>query len=92
VTKSSALRDVTLTATAELRVTVNAERWAAEYGVTPELVSGTLARAIREGALPDFAVLMPGVEAAGGDVEATPIKWVASFDDQAVPRRQDRAA
>jgi hypothetical protein len=69
--------DVNVSATVKVRVTVNAEKWAAANGVEQLQVSASLANALSE-ALERFGELVPSLEAANGSAKVEKLTWTAS--------------
>jgi len=67
-----------VTATVEIRLSVNAERWAAINGLAGSNdTAASLAKALKE-ALARFEELIPELQEAKGTITLTPSKWVAS--------------
>ncbi|MFL6114164.1 MAG: hypothetical protein ACJ786_22815 [Catenulispora sp.] len=69
--------DVNVSATVRVRVTVDADKWAAANGVESMQASASLAGALSE-ALEHFSDLVPGLEAAGGETKVEKLTWTAS--------------
>jgi hypothetical protein len=69
--------DVNVSATVKVRVTVNAEKWAATHGVEPLQASASLANALSE-ALERFGDLVPTLASAGGAAKVEKLTWTAS--------------
>jgi hypothetical protein len=69
--------DVNVSATVKVRVTVNAEKWAAAHGVEPLQASASLANALSE-ALEQFGDLLPALGPAGGAAKVEKLTWTAS--------------
>jgi hypothetical protein len=76
--------DVNVSATVKVRVTVDADKWAAESGVETVLASASLAAALSE-ALEHFADLVPEVDRAGGQTRIEKLTWTASTTSPARP-------
>lgn len=73
-----------VSATVKVRVTVDADKWAAESGVETVLASASLAAALSE-ALEHFADLVPEVDRAGGQTRIEKLTWTASTTSPARP-------
>ena len=66
-----------VSATVKVRVTVDAEKWAAATGVEPLQATASLASALSE-ALERFVDLVPELNAAAGDAKVEKLTWTAS--------------
>lgn len=73
-----------VTATVRVRVTVDADKWAAASGVEPVQASASLANAL-SAALERFSDLMPEVDEAGGETKVEKLTWTASTTSPALP-------
>lgn len=69
--------DVNVSATVKVRVTVNAEKWAAAHDVEPLQAGASLANALNE-ALERFGDLVPTLDASGGAAKVEKLTWTAS--------------
>lgn len=69
--------DVNVSATVKVRVTVNAEKWAAAHDVEPLQASASLAHALSE-ALERFGDLVPTLDASDGAARVEKLIWTAS--------------
>jgi len=76
--------DVNVSATVKVRVTVNAEKWAAAHDVEPLQASASLATALGA-ALERFSDLVPELDAAGGEAKVEKLTWTASTTNTALP-------
>ena len=76
--------DVNVSATVKVRVTVNAEKWAATHGVEPLQASASLAGALSE-ALERFGDLVPDLASTGGAARVEKLTWTASSTNTSVP-------
>jgi hypothetical protein len=76
--------DVNVSATVKVRVTVDADKWAAASGVESVQASASLATALSE-ALERFADLVPEVDRAGGRTRIEKLTWTASTNNPAPP-------
>jgi hypothetical protein len=76
--------DVNVSATVKVRVTVDADKWAAASGVEPVQAGASLATALSE-ALERFSDLVPEVDRAGGQTKVEKLTWTASTTDPAPP-------
>jgi hypothetical protein len=75
--------DVNVSATVKIRVTVNAEKWAAAHGVEPLQASASLANALSE-ALERFEDLVPALAPSGGAAKVEKLTWTASSTNTSV--------
>lgn len=73
-----------VSATVKVRMTVDADKWAAANGVEPMQASASLAAALSE-ALERFSDLVPALDAAGGDTKVEKLTWTASTTNTALP-------
>ena len=73
-----------VSATVKVRVTVDAEKWAAASGVEALQASASLATALSE-ALERFSDLVPEVDQAGGQTWVEKLTWTASTTSPALP-------
>lgn len=73
-----------VSATVKVRVTVDADKWAAASGVESAQASASLAAALSE-ALERFSDLVPEVDQAGGETKVEKLTWTASTTDPALP-------
>ncbi|ACU69160.1 hypothetical protein Caci_0205 [Catenulispora acidiphila DSM 44928] len=73
-----------VSATVKVRVTVDADKWAAASGVESVQASASLAAALSE-ALERFSDLVPEVDQAGGETRVEKLTWTASTTDPALP-------
>lgn len=73
-----------VTATVKVRVTVDADKWAAANGVQTTEAGASLASALGA-ALERFSELMPEVEPAGGETRVEKLAWTASTTSPALP-------
>ena len=73
-----------VSATVKVRVTVDADKWAAANGVESVQASASLAAALSE-ALERFSDLVPEVDQAGGETKVEKLTWTASTTDPALP-------
>ena len=73
-----------VSATVKVRVTVDAEKWAAASGVEALQASASLASALSE-ALERFSDLVPEVDQAGGQTWVEKLTWTASTTSPALP-------
>lgn len=73
-----------VSATVKVRVTVDADKWAAASGVESVQASASLAAALSE-ALERFSDLVPEVDQAGGETKVEKLTWTASTTDPALP-------
>ncbi|NUR59533.1 MAG: hypothetical protein HOV87_12825 [Catenulispora sp.] len=76
--------DVNVSATVKVRVTVDADRWAAASGVEPVQAGAALATAL-SAALERFSDLVPELGAAGGEAKVEKLTWTASTTNTAFP-------
>ncbi|NUR26278.1 MAG: hypothetical protein HOV83_10595 [Catenulispora sp.] len=76
--------DVNVSATVKVRVTVDADRWAAASGVESVQASASLAEAL-SAALERFSDLVPELDAAGGETKVEKLTWTASTTTRAFP-------
>ncbi|MEZ0106505.1 hypothetical protein ABH920_000486 [Catenulispora sp. EB89] len=76
--------DVNVSATVKVRVTVDAEKWAAASGVEAVQASASLATALSE-ALERFSDLVPEVDEVGGQTWVEKLTWTASTTSPALP-------
>jgi hypothetical protein len=76
--------DVNVSATVKVRVTVNAEKWAALHGVEPLQASASLASALSE-ALERVGDLLPGLESVNGSSKVEKLTWTASSSNSSLP-------
>ncbi|WP_194895229.1 hypothetical protein [Catenulispora pinisilvae] len=76
--------DVNVSATVKVRVTVDAEKWAAACGVEPVQASASLATAIGA-ALERFSDLVPELDRSGGQARVEKVAWTASTTSPALP-------
>lgn len=76
--------DVNVSATVKVRVTVNAEKWAAAHGVEPLQASASLANALSE-ALERFGDLVPALTSTGGAARVEKLTWTASSSNTSLP-------
>ncbi|WP_194915719.1 hypothetical protein [Catenulispora rubra] len=76
--------DVNVSATVKVRVTVDAEKWAAASGVEALQASASLATAL-SAALERFSDLVPEVDEAGGQTWVEKLTWTASTTSPALP-------
>jgi len=75
---------VNVSATVKVRVTVDAEKWAAASGVEALQASASLATALSD-ALERFSDLVPEVDEAGGQTWVEKLTWTASTTSPALP-------
>ena len=73
-----------VSATVKVRVTVDADKWAAASGVEAVQASASLATALSD-ALERFSELVPDVDAAGGETRVEKLTWTASTTSPALP-------
>lgn len=73
-----------VSATVKVRVTVDADRWAAASGVETVQASASLATAL-SAALERFSDLVPEVNLAGGETKIEKLTWTASTTSPAHP-------
>ena len=73
-----------VSATVKVRVTVDADKWAAASGVESVQASASLATALSD-ALERFADLVPEVDRAGGQTRIEKLAWTASTTNPALP-------
>ena len=73
-----------VSATVKVRVTVDAEKWAAASGVEALQASASLATALSD-ALERFSDLVPEVDEAGGQTWVEKLTWTASTTSPALP-------
>ncbi len=73
-----------VSATVKVRVTVDAEKWAAASGVEALQASASLATAL-SAALERFSDLVPEVDEAGGQTWVEKLTWTASTTSPALP-------
>lgn len=73
-----------VSATVKVRVTVDAEKWAAASGVEPVQASAALAAAL-SAALERFSDLVPELDRAGGETRIEKLTWTASTTSPALP-------
>lgn len=73
-----------VSATVKVRVTVDADKWAAASGVESVQASASLATALSD-ALERFADLVPEVDRAGGQTRIEKLTWTASTTNPALP-------
>ena len=73
-----------VSATVKVRVTVDADKWAAASGVEAVQASASLASAI-SAALERFADLVPEVDVAGGETRVEKLTWTASTTSPTAP-------
>lgn len=66
-----------VSATVKVRVTVDADKWAAASGVPQVMASASLATAL-DAALERFCDLVPEVDEAGGETKVERLTWTAS--------------
>jgi hypothetical protein len=76
--------DVNVSATVKVRVTVDADKWAAASGVETVQAGASLATAIGA-ALDRFSDLVPELDEAGGEARVEKLTWMASTGGTAVP-------
>jgi len=76
--------DVNVSATVKVRVTVDADKWAAASGVETVQASASLATAL-SAALERFSDLVPEVDLAGGETKVEKLTWTASTTNPALP-------
>lgn len=76
--------DVNVSATVKVRVTVDADKWAAANGVEPMQASASLASALSE-ALERFSDLVPTLDTAGGQTKVEKLTWTASTTNTSLP-------
>jgi hypothetical protein len=76
--------DVNVSATVKVRVTVDADKWAAASGVEAVQASASLATAL-SAALERFPDLVPEVDQAGGQTWIEKLAWTASTSSPAAP-------
>ncbi|MEY9859860.1 hypothetical protein ABH935_005494 [Catenulispora sp. GAS73] len=76
--------DVNVSATVKVRVTVDAEKWAAASGVEALQAGASLATALSD-ALERFSDLVPEVDEAGGQTWVEKLTWTASTTSPALP-------
>lgn len=73
-----------VSATVKVRVTVDADKWAAASGVETVQASASLATAL-SAALERFSDLVPEVVQAGGETKIEKLTWTASTTSPALP-------
>lgn len=73
-----------VSATVKVRVTVDADKWAAASGVEPVEASASLATAL-SAALERFCDLVPEVDQAGGETRVEKLTWTASTTSASFP-------
>lgn len=73
-----------VSATVKVRVTVDADKWAAASGVEPVQAGASLASAL-SAALERFSDLVPEVNLAGGETRVEKLAWTASTTSPALP-------
>lgn len=73
-----------VSATVKVRVTVDADKWAAASGVETVQASASLASAL-SAALERFSDLVPEVGLAGGETKVERLTWTASTTNPALP-------
>lgn len=73
-----------VSATVRVRVTVDADKWAAASGVESVQASASLATALGA-ALERFSDLVPELDAAGGEAKVEKLTWTASTTSTALP-------
>jgi hypothetical protein len=76
--------DVNVSATVKVRVTVDADKWAAANGVPQVMAGASLAIALNA-ALERFCDLVPEVDEAGGETRVEKLTWTASMSSTALP-------
>ena len=73
-----------VSATVTVRVTVDADKWAAASGVESIQASASLATAL-SAALERFSDLVPELDAAGGETKVEKLTWTASTTNTVFP-------
>lgn len=73
-----------VSATVKVRVTVDADKWAAASGVETNQAGASLAAAL-SAALERFSDLVPEVDLAGGETRVEKLTWTASTTSPAHP-------
>lgn len=73
-----------VSATVKVRVTVDADKWAAASGVETVQASASLATAIGA-ALERFSDLVPELDVAGGQTRVEKLTWTASTTSPTLP-------
>ena len=73
-----------VSATVKVRVTVDADKWAAASGVESGQAGASLANAL-SAALERFSDLVPEVGQAGGQTRVEKLTWTASTTSPALP-------
>lgn len=73
-----------VSATVKVRVTVDADKWAAASGVESVQAGASLANAL-SAALERFSDLVPEVDQAGGQTRVEKLTWTASTTSPALP-------
>jgi hypothetical protein len=76
--------DVNVSATVKVRVTVDADKWAAASGVESIQAGASLATAL-SAALERFSDLVPELDEAGGEAKVEKLTWMASTTSNALP-------